>query len=74
MLPGLVEGTRGNTARRCRFATRITGDLRGTTLTAVPSGKRVPLANTTTPFFTRPGIVFMTSLLPLWRENQDGTP
>src|SRR5262249_44371742 len=40
----------------------ITGDLRSTTVTAVPSGNRVPRSSTTTPFLTRPGIVFMRSL------------
>jgi hypothetical protein len=62
ILPGFLEGTKGNTTRRCRVATRITGDFRGTTVTAAPSGNRVPRCNTTTPFRTRPGIVFMRSL------------
>jgi len=69
MLPGFLEGTKGNTTRRCRVATRIIGDLRGTTVTAAPSGNRIPLFNTTTPFRTRPGIVFMPPLSIVWRAE-----
>jgi hypothetical protein len=53
-VPGCLERTKGKTTRRRRIGARITGDLRGTMVTAVPSGSRVPLSSTTTPFFTRP--------------------